>query len=210
MQQFQNFLTALFAAITNFAKGSNRTLQKVISLLVQVKNQSAATAQGLVDTNTTVAGVRSDVTSLQTTVTKLSQVKGNFDVLPYDYSKDANPLKPSNGVSAMDLFSYVTAKLGIAPVNGKTYQIQYSGSQSIPTTVDGVLESGDPDESLMVMISDAGQYSFVYQSDENAEKFAYIGTKADETSVALGTEQAEQARLEGLLDALLAPTPNPA
>lgn len=205
MQQFQVFLAAMFAAIIAFAKGSNRTLAKVIDLLIRFKNQVTAVETGLTTTNQNVAGLQTTVGTLETAVTRLGQVKGNYEALPYNYSKDGSATKPQSGVSAMDLFTYVTTLLGIVPTNGKSYQIQYSGTQAIPTSVNGDLESGDPNESLMVIISDGGQYSFVYQSDETAEKLGYIAQKADETNTLLGTEQAEQARLEAILDLMLTP-----
>jgi hypothetical protein len=205
MQQFQAFLSAMFASLITFSKGSNRTLAKVIDLLIQFKNRVTGVETGLATTNQTVSTLQGSVSTLQTDVARLGQVKGNYEALPYNYSKDGSATKPQSGVSAMDLFTYVTTLLGIVPVNGKSYQIQFAGTQSIPTTVNGDVESGDPNEALMVIVSDAGQYNFVYQSDETNEKLGYIASKADETNTLFGAEQTEQTRLEGILTLMLTP-----
>jgi hypothetical protein len=197
MNSFSAIWTAFFTAFTTFAATSRRMFKKIIDLLVKFKKT-------LSDVEGDVTTIKGDVTTLKDDVAKLSQVKGNYEALPYNYGKDASTGKPASGVTAADLFDYVTNLLGITPAHGKTYQIQFSGAESIPVNVNGDVESGNPSETLMVVINDFGVRSYVYQSNLQDEYFKVITDGASTTKTAIDAEQTELNTLESLLDAMAA------
>jgi hypothetical protein len=122
--------------------------------------------------------------------------------LPYNYGKDTAANKPVANVEASDFFDYVIAGLGLTPEAGKTYQIQLSGEESIPVTVNGTVESGNPEENLMVIINNIGARSYVFQSNLQDEYFQFLSSKGDEARIAIEAEQVQMDLLEGILDAM--------
>jgi hypothetical protein len=201
LTEFIKNLAAFFFTILAFVAKQTGVNESIIKFLENQKLVNKAQgdvnkAQGDInkaqgDTNLKVAG---DIADLNGKVVNLGQIKGNIEYLPYNYQKDANPFKLAKKVvdgvdvypTASEMLDYVASKLNKPITNGRSYLIQFSGEIPCPIMVDGLLESGDGEESLVAVIDDAGGRSFTYESNPDAEKLSAIESEAVKATVIIG------------------------
>jgi hypothetical protein len=175
-----------------FAKSEKRSVEQegifdqiIAYLKPQAKWQADAT-KNMVNTAAALGVVETNFAKINNKLSVLQSVKGNYDVLPYDFGRDSGADRPENseaGYSISTLFSRVLALNGKQMINGKTYQIQFSGDSSLRVDMgNGVVESGNPREGIICNVSDAGNVSYVYQSDTVVEVLeAFAGQAGDAT-----------------------------
>ncbi|MEN9611205.1 MAG: hypothetical protein RLZZ628_2019 [Bacteroidota bacterium] len=204
MLNFLRIVIAFFANALGEVKVIKNLSFTIMSILESIQDRFGKMVAKVVTLDTDVTNLGKTVATQQTQIDRLGAVKGDYTALPYDYEKDQNPNKPQAGITASDLFAYVMQKLNLVVVFGKSYQIQFSGDVSIPVTVDGVLESGDSEESLMVIVNEAGQQAYVYQSSTTNEKFKALSDQFEAASVAIKANEQDWSILQTRANLLLA------
>jgi hypothetical protein len=178
-------ITAFFTAFLTRSAEQKTLLVFIVDYLKKLKLWTVSVGAAIADLTSRIGSIDAILSSFKSTMEALSTVKGNYDALPYNWSADADPNKPVDGVGASDLLTYVSTKLGKAIVNGKSFQIQLSGDESLKINVNGVTENGNPNESVFCVVNDFGGISYIYQADPHAEQFDAIATKSNEAKEAI-------------------------
>lgn len=178
--RFMTAIAAFFMAFLTRSAEQKNLLVSIVDYLKKLKLWTVSVGTAIADLTSRIGGIDTILGSFKSTMETLSTVKGNYDALPYNWGADADPNKPIDGVEAGDLLTYVLTKLGKAVVNGKSFQIQLSGDESLKINVNGVAENGNPNEAVFCVVNDFGGISYVYQADPYAEQFDAVATKSNE------------------------------
>jgi hypothetical protein len=183
--RFMVAITAFFTAFLTRSAEQKTLLVSIVDYLKKLKLWTANVGTAIADLTSRVGSIDTVLGSFKSTMETLSTVKGNYDALPYNWGADTDPNKPVDGVGADTLLTYVLGRLGKAVVNGKSFQIQLSGDESLKINVNGVVENGNPNEAIFCVVNDFGGISYVYQADPYAEQFEGIAAKSDEAKASI-------------------------
>jgi hypothetical protein len=178
--RFMAAIAGFFTAFLTRSAEQKTLLVSIVDYLKKLKLWSISVSTAITNLTSRVSSIDAILSSFKSIMEALSTTKGSYDALPYNWGADTDPNKPVNGVEAGDLLTYVLTKLGKAIVNGKSYQIQLSGNESLKINVSGVTENGNPNEAVFCVVNDFGGISYIYQADPHAEQFEGLAAKSDE------------------------------